>query len=101
MCEDLILSQISRDEMEPYLKKTMNEIWLEFFQIEINIPALRNLKIEDIHTTNPQGFAEAYNALVRAAEVEENRHHELVACRRLSQRHVLLDACILFSWLHR
>ena len=54
--------------MEPYLKKTMNEIWLEFFQIEINIPALRNLKIEDILTTNPQGFAEAYNALVRAAD---------------------------------
>ena len=68
MCEDLILSQISRDELEPYLKKTMNEIWLEFFQIEINIPALRNLKIEDILTTNPQGFAEAYNALVRAAD---------------------------------
>ena len=67
MCEDLILSQISRDELEPYLKKTMNEIWLEFFQIDCNIPALRNLKIEDILTTNPAGFAEAYDALVRAS----------------------------------
>lgn len=67
MCEDLILSQISRQELPPYLQKTMNEIWLEFFQVDCNIPALRDLKIEDILTTNPEGFAEAYDALVRAS----------------------------------
>ena len=67
MCEDLILSQISRQELQPYLEKSINDIWLEFFQVDCNIPALRDLKIEDILTTNPAGFAEAYDALVRAS----------------------------------
>ena len=68
MCEDLILSQISRDELPAYLEYTMNEIWLDFFQVECNIPALRDLKIGDILTTNPEGFAEAYDALVEDAK---------------------------------
>ena len=68
MCEDLILSQISRDELPAYLEYTMNEIWLDFFQVECNIPALRDLKIGDILTTNPEGFAEAYDALVADAK---------------------------------
>ena len=67
MCESLITAQISEEELPKYLKKTMNDIWLEFFQVNFNIPQLRDIVIEDIVTAPDNGFSEAYNALVRAA----------------------------------
>ena len=67
MCRNLILTQISPDELPEYEKKTMNEIWLEFFQVDFNIEALRDRPVNKIKGIQDTGFEEAYDALVEAS----------------------------------
>ena len=68
MCRNLILTQISPDELPEYEKKTMNEIWLEFFQVDFNIQALRDRPVNQIRGMGKDdGFEEAYDALVQAS----------------------------------
>ena len=57
-------------ELDRYLRegKTMNEIWLEFFQVEFNIPELRDKPLAQIRATPPEDFNTAYEALLRAKE---------------------------------
>jgi hypothetical protein len=68
MCRNIILTQVgSPEELSKYEKKTMNEIWLEFFQVDFNIPELRDVKLDEIKTVEA-GFGDAYDALMRAKD---------------------------------
>ena len=68
MCNNLILTQISPDELPAYQEMTMNEIWLEFFQVDFNIEALRDRRVSQIRSMDENsGFQEAYDALVEAS----------------------------------
>ena len=68
MCRNIILTQVgSPSQVVKYEKRTMNDIWLEFFQVDFNIPELRNVKLDEIRTVN-DGFSEAYESLLRAKE---------------------------------
>jgi len=71
LCKNLIRTQLgSASELDRYLRegKTMNEIWLEFFQVEFNIPELRDKPLAQIRATPPEDFNTAYEALLRAKE---------------------------------
>lgn len=66
LCNDIIESQVgSAHQRAKYKDKTMNEIWLEFFQVDFNIPELRHVKLGEIKEVDV-GFSQAYNALMRA-----------------------------------
>lgn len=68
MCRNIILTQVgSPEELSRYERKTMNDIWLEFFQVDFNIPELRNVRLDEIKTVE-DGFDDAYESLMRAKE---------------------------------
>lgn len=69
LCKNLIRTQLgSASELERYLRegKTMNDVWLEFFQVEFNIPELRDEKLEEIRSVDNADFDIAYDALLKA-----------------------------------
>ena len=71
LCKNLIRTQLgSASELARYLQegKTMNEVWLEFFQVEFNIPELRNEPLAEIRGVRDSDFDAAYEALLRAKE---------------------------------
>lgn len=68
MCRNIILTQVgSPSQVVKYEKRTMNDIWLEFFQVDFNIPELRNVPLNQLTEPN-DGFRDAYEALLRAKE---------------------------------
>ena len=71
MCVKLIEPQVgSRVEVDMYKKKTLGEIWEEFFQVEFNIKSLRDTPVDGIkqlQAANPTAFNDAFNALKKAS----------------------------------
>jgi hypothetical protein len=69
LCTSVIRTQVgSNQEVEKYLSKTLREIWIEFFQVDFNINALRNVQVRNIKGLSGQEFEDAYAAMAKAAE---------------------------------
>lgn len=69
MCENLILTQVGTAAQLPgYMDNTINDIWLEFFQVECNIPALRDIELGKIRAMPEDQFDRAYESMMLAYE---------------------------------
>jgi hypothetical protein len=69
MCENLILTQVgTAAQLQSYMTHTLNEIWLEFFQVECNIATLKEIELGEIRRTPDSQFEEAYESMMIAYE---------------------------------
>ena len=67
MCENLILTQVgTAAQLQSYMTHTLNEIWLEFFQVECNIATLKEVELGEIRRTPDSQFEEAYESMMIA-----------------------------------
>ena len=69
LCKNLILATTGQDPvaLDKYLNKTMNEIWIDLFQVDFNIKGLKNTKVKNIKALDGGKFNNAYKAIARAA----------------------------------
>ena len=69
MCENLILTQVgTAAQLQNYMTHTLNEIWLEFFQVECNIATLKEVELGKIRRTPDSQFEQAYESMMIAYE---------------------------------
>jgi len=68
MCVSLIQAQVGKhpDQYKPYLQKTMGEIWIEFFQVDFNIPSMKDVSVAGITALPDADFDNAYESLLTA-----------------------------------
>ncbi len=70
LCEQLIQTATGSDavELEKYMNKSMNQIWVDLFQVDFNIRGLKYTKVENIRSLNGDRFRDSYAAIKKAAE---------------------------------
>ena len=96
LCLSLIRTQAgSPAEVQRLSEKTMSEIWIEFFQMDFNIAALKDVKVRNISGLSGAAFENAYDQLLEAAqqweELEIDEREWRVASTR-NQKYYWVDA---------
>lgn len=70
LCQQLIKTATGSDELEleEYMGKSMNQIWVDLFQVDFNIRGLKYTKLKDIRSLDGAKFRNSYAAIEQAAK---------------------------------
>ena len=70
LCQQLIKTATGSDEveLEKYMNKSMNQIWVDLFQVDFNIRGLKYTKLKDIRSLDGAKFRNSYAAIEQAAK---------------------------------